>query len=180
MPKAKISKTKTVHTVEPSKLPPPQRLSQTACRGLLKDLESIVRTQYRKISDAEPRIHGEESQRLGKLRRAAVIVFLRTHKLPRGWHFRDADTLPERCDLDDVFVAPQSVKDDVVEGVARDRRICAEAMHTLYLDAALAKNKLLIYADPGVVVDLDKLRTYDYLAATRQKLGVKELPKAED
>lgn len=170
---------KPIHTVKPSKLLPPQRLSQMACRGLLKDLESIVRTQYRKISDATPSSYGEESKRLAKIRRDTVLVFLRTHKLPRGWHFRDADTLPERCDLDDVFVAPQVVKDDVVEGVARDRRICAEAMHTLYLDAALAKNKLLVYADPGVVADLDKLRTHDYMAATRQKLSVKELPKAE-
>lgn len=178
MSKAKTAK--PVHTVEPSKLLPPQRLSTMACRNLLKELESIVRTQYRKISDAEPRIHGEESQRLAKLRRDAVVVFLRTHKLPRGWHFRDADTLPERCDLDDVFVAPQAVKDHVADGVALDRRICAEAAHTLYLDAAQAKNKLLIYADPSVVADLDKLRTHDYLAATRRKLGVKELPKAED
>jgi hypothetical protein len=150
-----------------------------ACRGLLKDLESIVRTQYRKISDVMPHEYGEEKQRLAKLRHAAVLVFLRTHKLPRGWHLRDADTLPECCDLDDVFVASQSVKDDVAESVARDRRICAEAMHALYLDAAVAKNKLLIYADPGVVADLDKLRTYDYLAVTRQKLGIKELSKSE-
>lgn len=117
---------------------------------------------------------------MGKLRRDAVVAFLRTRKLPRGWHFHDADTLPERPSLDDVFVAPQHVKDDVVEGIARDRRIAAEAEHLLYRDATVAKNKLLVYADPGVVTDLEKLRLHDYLDEARRKLGVKELAKAAE
>ena len=171
----KTKSQKPAHVIAPSKLAPPPRLAVMACRAMLRDLEGIIHTQGRKIHDTTPHSYNESRNRLSKLCRDAVIVFLRTHKLPRGWHFRDADTLPSRPDLDDVFVASQQVRDDVDEVIARDRRVADEAMHALYLDAAAAKNKLLVYADPGVVADLDKLRSHDYLAEARRKLGVKEL-----
>jgi len=170
---------KTAHVIVPSTLPAPERLKSVACRVLLKDLDSVVCSRLRQIRAVAPDWQ-EQDRRLNELRRDAIVTFLRTRKLPRGWHLRDADTLPDQPSLDDVFVAPQYVKDDVVESLARDRRIAADAEHQLYLDAAAAKNKLVVYADPGVIADLEKLRLHDYIGEARRKLGIKELPKSAE
>ena len=170
---------KPVHKVEPSKLPAPQRLTREAVRSYIRELDDLVSDHLRKIRNIEPD-YREGERRLHVFRRDAVKAFLRTRRLPAGWRLADADTLPDRIDLDDIFIAGDAVRDRIRDEIARDARVAAEAKQALYLDATATKTKLLVYADPGVLADMDKLRLHDYIEAARQKLGVKVLAAAKE
>jgi len=170
---------KPVHKVEPSKLPAPQRLSREAVRSYIRELDDLVGDHLRKIRNITPDWQ-DEAKKTAASRRDAVKAFLRTRRLPAGWRLADADTLPDRVDLTDVFIAGDAVRDRIRDEIARDARVVAEAKQALYLDATATKTKLLVYADPGVLADMDKLRLHDYVAAARQKLGVKVLAAAKE
>lgn len=170
---------KPVHKVEPSKLPAPQRLTREAVRSYIRELDDLVGDHLRKIRNIEPD-YREGERRLHVYRRDAVKAFLRTRRLPAGWRLADADTLPDRIDLDDVFVASDAVRDRIRDEIARDARVAAEAKQALYLDARIGVDEQLRLRRRGVLADMDKLRLHDYIEAARQKLGVKVLAAAKE
>ncbi len=172
------TKKKLVHNIESSKLPPPQRLGREAVRSFLRELDDLVGIHLTKIRDITPN-YNTSREKTTTLLLTTVKTFLRTRRLPAGWHFADADTLPTRCNLDDVFIAGEVVKDRVAAEIAHDARVAAEAKQALYFDATATKTKLLVYADPSVLADMDKLRLHDYIEAARQKLGVKVLASSK-
>jgi hypothetical protein len=154
-------------------------LTREAVRSYIRELDDLVGDHLRKIRNITPDWQ-DESKKIAASRRDVVKAFLRTRRLPVGWRLADADTLPDRIDLNDVFIAGDTVRDRIRDEIARDARVAAEAKQALYLDATTTKTKLLVYADPAVVADMEKLRLHDYIEAARQKLGVKVLAAAKE